>query len=68
MPLRLRRADAREREERVELLLSLVGLADHAAQRPGELSGGQQLGVPPGPQGTGGASPSPVPSPTTPPR
>ncbi|MEU9988211.1 ABC transporter ATP-binding protein [Streptomyces sp. NPDC007971] len=45
VPLRLRRADAREREERVELLLSLVGLADHAAQRPGELSGGQQQRV-----------------------
>nr|WSY51133.1 ABC transporter ATP-binding protein [Streptomyces sp. NBC_00886] len=45
IPLRLRRADQREREERVELLLSLVGLADHAAQRPGELSGGQQQRV-----------------------
>ncbi|MCX5006945.1 ABC transporter ATP-binding protein [Streptomyces sp. NBC_00638] len=45
VPLRLRRAEAREREERVELLLSLVGLADHAAQRPGELSGGQQQRV-----------------------
>ncbi|MGW5328667.1 ABC transporter ATP-binding protein [Streptomyces sp. NPDC004014] len=45
IPLRLRRAEPREREERVELLLSLVGLADHAAQRPGELSGGQQQRV-----------------------
>ncbi|GAA4017425.1 ABC transporter ATP-binding protein [Streptomyces plumbiresistens] len=45
VPMRLRRADAREREERVELLLSLVGLADHAQQRPGELSGGQQQRV-----------------------
>lgn len=45
VPLRLRRAEQREREERVELLLSLVGLADHAAQRPGELSGGQQQRV-----------------------
>ncbi|QFZ72309.1 ATP-binding cassette domain-containing protein [Streptomyces fagopyri] len=45
VPMRLRRADVREREERVELLLSLVGLADHAAQRPGELSGGQQQRV-----------------------
>ncbi|GAA3496724.1 ABC transporter ATP-binding protein [Streptomyces prasinosporus] len=45
VPLRLRRADPREREERVALLLSLVGLADHAAQRPGELSGGQQQRV-----------------------
>ncbi|MYR56650.1 ATP-binding cassette domain-containing protein, partial [Streptomyces sp. SID625] len=35
VPLRMRRADPREREERVELLLALVGLADHAGQRPG---------------------------------
>lgn len=45
VPLRLRRAGRREREERVALLLSLVGLADHAEQRPGELSGGQQQRV-----------------------
>ncbi|MEU9402811.1 ABC transporter ATP-binding protein [Streptomyces sp. SID4985] len=45
VPLRLRKAETREREERVELLLSLVGLGDHAAQRPGELSGGQQQRV-----------------------
>ncbi|MGW2174460.1 ABC transporter ATP-binding protein [Streptomyces sp. NPDC001705] len=45
VPMRLRRATAREREERVALLLALVGLADHAAQRPGELSGGQQQRV-----------------------
>ncbi|MEU0599015.1 ABC transporter ATP-binding protein [Streptomyces sp. NPDC006393] len=45
VPMRLRRADPREREQRVELLLSLVGLADHARQRPGELSGGQQQRV-----------------------
>ncbi|MGA5423730.1 ABC transporter ATP-binding protein [Streptomyces lavendulocolor] len=45
VPLRLRKADPREREERVALLLALVGLADHAAQRPGELSGGQQQRV-----------------------
>ncbi|WP_128801721.1 MULTISPECIES: ABC transporter ATP-binding protein [unclassified Streptomyces] len=45
VPMRLRRTDVREREERVELLLALVGLADHAAQRPGELSGGQQQRV-----------------------
>ncbi|MFC1261815.1 MULTISPECIES: ABC transporter ATP-binding protein [Streptomyces] len=45
VPLRLRRTPPRRREERVGLLLSLVGLADHAAQRPGELSGGQQQRV-----------------------
>jgi len=45
VPLRLRRAARREREERVALLLALVGLADHAEQRPGELSGGQQQRV-----------------------
>ena len=45
VPLRLARAEAGERERRVELLLELVGLADHAKQRPGELSGGQQQRV-----------------------
>ncbi|MEV0120405.1 ABC transporter ATP-binding protein [Streptomyces sp. NPDC050703] len=45
VPLRLRRTDPRAREERVARLLALVGLADHAAQRPGELSGGQQQRV-----------------------
>ncbi|MFJ9828675.1 ABC transporter ATP-binding protein [Streptomyces sp. NPDC101160] len=45
VPMRLRKADPKEREERVALLLALVGLADHAAQRPGELSGGQQQRV-----------------------
>ncbi|NJP45221.1 ABC transporter ATP-binding protein [Actinacidiphila epipremni] len=45
VPMRLRRTPPREREERVSLLLALVGLADHAAQRPGELSGGQQQRV-----------------------
>ncbi|WP_433545281.1 ABC transporter ATP-binding protein [Streptomyces sp. CA-294286] len=45
VPLRLRRTDPKEREERVALLLGLVGLADHATQRPGELSGGQQQRV-----------------------
>jgi putative ABC transport system ATP-binding protein len=43
--LRLTRTPAREREERVRLLLAMVGLADHARQRPYELSGGQQQRV-----------------------
>lgn len=45
VPLRLRRAPVAEREERVALLLDLVGLTEHAEQRPAELSGGQQQRV-----------------------
>jgi len=45
VPLRLARSEPAERERRVHLLLDLVGLADHAQQRPGELSGGQQQRV-----------------------
>jgi putative ABC transport system ATP-binding protein len=45
VPLRLTRMSPRDREERVRLLLSLVGLADHAGQRSYELSGGQQQRV-----------------------
>lgn len=45
VPLRISGVAPREREERVALLLSVVGLADHARQRPGELSGGQQQRV-----------------------
>ncbi|GAA4603842.1 putative ABC transport system ATP-binding protein [Actinoplanes octamycinicus] len=44
-PLRLTRTPAADREQRVRLLLDLVGLAEHAEQRPGELSGGQQQRV-----------------------
>ena len=45
VPLRLARLPQPERERRVELLLDLVGLADHARHRPDELSGGQQQRV-----------------------
>ncbi len=45
VPLRIAGLPAREREERVALMLSIVGLADHTRQRPGELSGGQQQRV-----------------------
>jgi putative ABC transport system ATP-binding protein len=44
-PLRLARTPTAERERRVAVLLDLVGLTDHAAQRPDELSGGQQQRV-----------------------
>ena len=45
VPLRLVGTDPAEREERVRLLLDLVGLGEHTAQRPYELSGGQQQRV-----------------------
>jgi putative ABC transport system ATP-binding protein len=45
LPLRMRRVESVEREDRVTRLLDLVGLADHARQRPSELSGGQQQRV-----------------------
>jgi putative ABC transport system ATP-binding protein len=45
VPLRIAGVAPKERESRVELLLSKVGLAEHAKQRPAELSGGQQQRV-----------------------
>ena len=45
VPLRLRRMERGQRDERVAEVLELVGLARHAGQRPGELSGGQQQRV-----------------------
>jgi putative ABC transport system ATP-binding protein len=45
LPLRLRSVGVTQRNAHVEHLLELVGLADHAAQRPSELSGGQQQRV-----------------------
>jgi putative ABC transport system ATP-binding protein len=45
IPLRITGMDPRQREERVRLLLSVVGLEEHARQRPNELSGGQQQRV-----------------------
>jgi putative ABC transport system ATP-binding protein len=45
LPLLLTGLSSRERAERVEALLSLVGLTDRADHRPNELSGGQQQRV-----------------------
>jgi putative ABC transport system ATP-binding protein len=45
IPLRITGATPRAREERVQLMLDIVGLREHARQRPGELSGGQQQRV-----------------------
>jgi putative ABC transport system ATP-binding protein len=45
IPLRLRALPVTDRERRVRLLLRLVGLSEHADQRPDELSGGQQQRV-----------------------
>ena len=45
VPLRLRRMERGQRDERVAEVLELVGLTRHAGQRPGELSGGQQQRV-----------------------
>jgi putative ABC transport system ATP-binding protein len=45
IPLRITGTEPRQREERVRLLLSVVGLEEHLRQRPNELSGGQQQRV-----------------------
>jgi putative ABC transport system ATP-binding protein len=45
VPLRIQGMDPRAREARVTEMLELVGLGNHAAQRPYELSGGQQQRV-----------------------
>ena len=45
VPMRLVAADPRERDDRVAVLLELVGLGDRARHRPHELSGGEQQRV-----------------------
>lgn len=45
VPMRLAKVPAADREQRVSVLLELVGLGGHAAQRPYEMSGGQQQRV-----------------------
>jgi putative ABC transport system ATP-binding protein len=45
VPLRLVRAEPRERDRRVAELLEIVGLHDRARHRPHELSGGEQQRV-----------------------
>lgn len=45
IPLRLSHVSVAEREQRVRILLELVGLAERANHRPHELSGGEQQRV-----------------------
>jgi putative ABC transport system ATP-binding protein len=45
IPLRLARVNVAQREERVRVLLELVGLGERSGHRPHELSGGEQQRV-----------------------
>jgi putative ABC transport system ATP-binding protein len=45
VPLRLAKVNVSQREERVRVLLELVGLGERAGHRPHELSGGEQQRV-----------------------
>jgi putative ABC transport system ATP-binding protein len=45
IPLRLAKVNVAQREERVRVLLELVGLGERAGHRPHELSGGEQQRV-----------------------
>src|SRR5947209_13803715 len=45
VPLRIAGLSPKDREQRVRLMLDIVGLGEHARQRPAELSGGQQQRV-----------------------
>jgi ABC-type lipoprotein export system ATPase subunit len=45
IPLRIGGVPRTEREERVRIMLNVVGLDEHAMHRPAELSGGQQQRV-----------------------
>jgi putative ABC transport system ATP-binding protein len=45
IPLRITGTEPGTREQRVATMLAIVGLSEHAAQRPNELSGGQQQRV-----------------------
>ena len=42
IPLRITGTPPADREQRVAMMLEIVGLSEHAAHRPDELSGGQQ--------------------------
>jgi putative ABC transport system ATP-binding protein len=42
IPLRITGMRSADRDQRVAMMLEIVGLSEHAAHRPDELSGGQQ--------------------------